>query len=156
MKESQRNEKSLLAALDRFKSKRLEVVPQGSKLTRLNLAIEGGVSRDTPFSRYKKDHEKAGQYRFLSVTKQFFDLREKRNAKPKDLKQRDAIKELKVTVSELEHSLATSRSVANALDAELDQTRIRTKELEELSSSLAEENDVLRNEVLKLRKKRLK
>ena len=71
-------------------------------------------------------------------------------------KKRAETNELKARNGKLEHSLASSRSVANALDAEVDNGRIRIKELEEFSSSLAEENEGLRNEVLKLRKKRLK
>lgn len=154
--QSQKNEKSLLEALDRFKANRLKVLPKGSKLTRLNLAIEGGVSKDTPFSRYRKDHQRAGQYRFPAVTKQFFALREKRNTKPRNLKHLIEIKELKTKLEGLELSLTLSRSVVNALDTEVDNLRIRTKEFDELNSSLAEENEALKGEVLKLRKKRMK
>jgi hypothetical protein len=134
----------------------LEILPKHSKLTRLNLATEAGVSRDTPFSRYRSGHEKAGQYRFPQVTTEFFTFRQKKKLKPKDAKYRAEVQSLKIKTAELERLLALSRGVANALDAELDNSAIKVKELETLTSELAAQCEELKMEIMRLRKQKLK
>ncbi len=129
--ESERTNAQLNEALGRFKSGKLMRLPKGAKLTRLNFATEAGVSKDTPFSRFRQGHPKAGEYRFPQVVDQFKRLREKLRAKPKEEARDEEIAKLKVTNAELERMLYASRCVVNAQDIKIDNLERRCRELEE-------------------------
>lgn len=155
-KESEKTGEELDKALNRFKSGKLIRLPKGSKLTRSSLAAEACVAKDTPFSRYRKGHPKAGQYRFPQVVERFNNLREKRRAKPKGKTGVDEIARWKNTADELDAMLRASRRVVNAQDIEIDKCRRRCRELEELTEKLGVECDGLKAEVMKLRRQRIK
>lgn len=155
-KESEKTGEELDKALDRFKSGKLIRLPKGSKLTRSNLAAEAGVAKDTPFSRYRKGHPKARQYRFPQVVERFNSLREKKRAKPKGKTGTDEIARWKNTAEELDAMLCASRRVVNAQDIEIDKLRRRCRELEELTEKLGGECDSLKAEVVKLRRRGIK
>lgn len=155
-KESRKTGEELNKALDRFESGKLIRIPKGSKLTRLNLAAEAGLARDTPFSRYRKGHPKAGEFRFPQAVARFNHLRAKSRRKSKGKAAADEIARLKTTVAELEGSLARSRWVANAQDVEIDRLKRRCGEFEELLASLGGECDDLRAELVKVRRQSIK
>lgn len=150
-REAEQTAEKLTKALDRFEHGGLERLPEGSKLTRLNLATEAGVARETPFSIYRKDHPNAGAYRFPEVVERFKRLRKKDKQAPEP-NNPDEADQLKATNAELQTALSASRSVANALDAENVDLRRRNAELEELVSHISEERDSLRSEIIRLRR----
>jgi hypothetical protein len=155
-KESKKTGEELNKALDRFECGKPIRIPKGSKLTRLNLAAEAGLSRDTPFSRYRKGHPKAGEFRFPQAVARFNRLRAKSRSKSKGKIAADEIALLKTTVAELEGSLTASRWVVNAQDVEIDRLKRRCDELEELVASLGGECDNLRGELVKVRRQSIK
>jgi hypothetical protein len=155
-RESEQTSVHLNEALDRFKSGKLIRLPRGSKLTRLNLATEAGVSKDTPFSRYRKGHPKGGEYRFPQVVDEFIHLRQKRRAAPKGKTETNEITKLKATNAELESMLFASRCVVNAQDIEIVNLRRRSEELENLYSAMAEERTNLEAEIIKLKRQNIR
>jgi hypothetical protein len=150
-REAEQTAERLMKALDRFEHGGLENLKEGSKLTRLNLAAEAGVARETPFSRYRQDHPNAGACRFPKVVERFERLRAKgkRTPRPDDP---DEVAQLKAANVELQNALSTSRIVANALDAQNVDLRRRNAELEELVSRISEERDHLNSEIIKLKR----
>lgn len=149
--EAEQTAEKLTKALDRFEYGGLERLPEGSKLTRLNLAKEAGVARETPFSRYRQDHPKAGEYRFPEVVERFKRLRKKGKVVPEP--RPDETAKLKAVIEELQNMLSASRYVANALDAQSIDLKRRNSELEELVSSLGKERDEINSELIKLKRK---
>jgi hypothetical protein len=154
--EAKRTEEQLGEALDRFESCDLLHLPKGTKLTRLNLALEAEVSKDTPFSRYRAGHPNAGEYRFPKIVNRFIRLRRKRSPKVKEPTTGNEVKELKAQVEELKMMLSASRSVVNAQDIQIDDLKRRCQDLEELSTMIAEERDNLEAEFVKLRRQRIR
>jgi hypothetical protein len=150
-REAEQTDEKLTKALDRFENGRLERLPDDSKLTRLNLAKEAGVARETPFSRYRQDHPKAREYRFPEVVERFKRLRKKGKVVPEP--RPDETEQSKATIAELQNMLSASRYVANALDAQNIDLNRRNGELEELVSSLGKERDELNSELIKLKRK---
>lgn len=134
--------KKLDAALDRFQHNKLEKLPAGSKLTVRNLAIEAGVSKDTPLSRYPKGHQKAGEYRFPEIVRRFRKLKAKKTV-PRPNAKDEIIKELKAD------NLKLARA-NNQLDAENLELKREKRELEEANAQLREENAKLRQGKIKV------
>lgn len=155
-KESEKTGEELDKTLDRFESGKLIRIPKGSKLTRSNLAAEAGLAKDTPFSRYRKGHPKAGEFRFPHAVARFDSLRAKSRPKPKEKTGLNEIAKWKTAFTELEGVLAASRRVVNAQDIEIDKLKRSRGELEELVASLGAELDNLRAELVRLRRQGIK
>jgi hypothetical protein len=131
-RQSESTRKAINQALARFEIGKLEKLPKYSKLTRLNLSLEAGVTRDTPFARYRKDSEKVGEYRYPEIVDKFNSLREnqkKNNSKGTKVKQQVII--YKSQIRELQDLLAMSRNVVNAQDILIDDLKKRIKSTEE-------------------------
>ena len=150
--EAEQTAKKLTKALDRFENGKLERLKEGTKLTRLNLATEAGVAKDTPFSRYREGHPQAHTYRFPEIVERFNRLRKNGRPEPQPEPNPDTVAELKDTISELRGALSASRCVANALDAQNVELKRSNSELEELASRLSDEKDEIMAELTKLRR----
>jgi hypothetical protein len=152
--EAEQTAAKLMRALDRFEFGGLKRVPVGSKLTRLNLAKEADVAKDTPFSHYRQPHPKAGAYRFPDIVERFKRLR--KQDKPEPTPEPDEVAKLKATIVDLQTALSASRIVVNALDAQNVDLKRHGAELEELVSAIGEENENLKSEVIKLKRQSLR
>lgn len=142
--------KKLCEALDRFESKSLQSLPAGSKLTVRSLAIEAKVSKDTPLSRYTKNHLCAGQLRFPEIAARFNNLKGKLNRYPEAQKEEKENKRHLREKKELKKIVLLSARANNLLDAEVIAAKTRVQELEEDNSRLRDENAKLRQGGLKL------
>lgn len=137
----ERTRLELHAALDRFEHGQLIHTPRGSKLTLRNLALEaGGKSKDTPLSRYPKNHPRAGEYRFPDIVERYHKLKARKNLRqfnvdPKDEKIQELYQMIK---SQKEDNVLLARS-NNELDAENYELKRRNKELEEQLGKLRKE-----------------
>ncbi|MCI0557099.1 MAG: hypothetical protein MN733_01280 [Nitrososphaera sp.] len=128
-------------ALDRFEHDKPINLPPSSKLTIRNLALEAGVSKDTPLSRYRKDQPKAGEYRFPDIVDRFSKLKAKKSTRPSTDDLREAkIQELRQTIEALEEKIRLLARTNNQLDAEVHEMRWRCRELEEQNVRLRREN----------------
>jgi hypothetical protein len=155
-KQSEGTRQFLEAALNRFESRKLINFPNNQKLTRLSLAKEAGVAEDTPFSRYRPGHPKAGEYRFRDVVRRFEALRKKfsrRDLGP-ELKKKNA--ELKTSETQLKNLLEASRRVVNAQDIRNGELELRNQDLEERLSQAIEERDRALKELQSSRPRQLK
>lgn len=132
--QSERTRKQLSVALDRFESGKLINLPSGEKLSRRSFAREADVAEDTPFSRYRPGHPKAGEYRFPDVVSRFELLRKKGFRRNNDRSLRKNIIELKGTIRDLEERLEANRRVVNAQDIRICELETRNTELEKLYS----------------------
>lgn len=141
--QSERTREQLSAALDRFESGKLINLPSGQRLSRLSFAKEAVVAEDTPFSRYRPGHPKAGEYRFPDVVSRFEVLRQKISRRKANLSLRKKITELGTTIKELERRLEANRRVVNAQDIKISELELRNRDLEQLYSQATKERDNL-------------
>lgn len=142
--------KKIHEALDRFEARELKRLPEASKLTIRNLAVEAEVSKDTPLIRYPKNHTLAGQHRFPDIVKRFQKLKERLSGVLKSRGEEKEIKRLRGRIKELDQLLLLSARANNLLDAETGELRRRNKELEEDNARLRGENAFMRQKSLKL------
>lgn len=148
--QSERTREKLSAALDRFESGKLINLPSGQRLSRLSFAKEAVVAEDTPFSRYRPGHPKAGEYRFPDVVSRFEVLRKRVSRRKVDLSLRKRITELGTTIKQLEKRLEANRRVVNAQDFKISELESRARDLEELYSQASRERDSLQKEIRRL------
>jgi hypothetical protein len=125
-------------ALDRFESGNLIYLSLGSKLTLRNLALEaGGMSKDTPLSRYRKNQDKAGEFRFPDIASRFKSLKYKELPHPdSEDPQKVKIRKLREERNIVEEKLQLSARANNQLDAENYRLKQRNKELEKQNAQL--------------------
>lgn len=140
-KQSEHTREQLSAALDRFESGKLIHLPKGHRLTRLNLAKEAGVTKDTPFARFRSGHPKAGEYRFPEEVRRFEVRRKKTSPRNVVPSLRKEITKLRASVRQLEEMLKASRCVVNAQDIKLSELEMRNRDLEKLYSEAVKERD---------------
>jgi hypothetical protein len=136
--------KKLEQALDRFENNQLIKLPPGTKLTVRTLATEAEVNKDTPLSRYPKEHSKAKQYRFPKVVARFKKLTAKKiKTPPEDPKDKEN-KKLRESIKEKDEEILLMARVNNQLDAENVRLERRDQELEKEIARLRDENAQLR------------
>lgn len=133
--------KKLHAALDRFEQNRLEVVNPGSKLSLRSLALEAGVNKDTPFSRYKKDTPFYRKYRYPEIVSRFNEIKNKLTKETKN--KTSEIEKQKALISNYESKFLQQARVINQQDE-------RIVELERYSRELEAQIKKLKQEALKL------
>jgi hypothetical protein len=154
--QSEHTHEHLDAALDRFEAGDLSHVPKNQKLTRLALAKEAGVARDTPFSRYRSGHAKASEYRFPEIVRRFELLRKKSSEREPKRSAKEEITELRGTVGHLDDRLKASRRVINAQDIRIVELELKNRDLEKLFSEAVAERQKLEKELKSLRRERFK
>ena len=141
---AERTSRRLHEALDRFEQNNLTYLPKDSKLTVRNLALEAGVNKDTPLSRYPRRHPNAGRYRFPDVVDRFRELIAKKVKPPIEERKKNKIQELQEIIKNKNERELLSARVNNQLDAENVALKHRNHELEEEVVRLREENAELR------------
>jgi hypothetical protein len=154
--QAERTRDRLEAALDRFESGKVINVAKDQKLTRLALAKEAEVAPDTPFSRYRIDNSRAGEYRFPEVVGRFDALRKRLSGKSRDRSLREEVKELKQANKHLNARLEANRRVVNAQDIKIEELETRMRDVEELLLQRSNKLEAAENELRRLRKGRLK
>jgi hypothetical protein len=131
--------KRLHQALDRFEHNRLEVIPVNSKLSLRNLAIEAGVNKDTPFSRYKKGSISAGTYRFPEVVARFKEIKAKAEGRNQKNGFKNQIDELRNTIHDYENKFLQQARIANQQDQRIIELEKYCRDLESQISNLRQE-----------------
>lgn len=122
--------KRLHQALDRFDKNCLQVIPANSKLSLRNLALEAGVNKDTPFSRYKKDSDRAGNYRFPEIVSRFEELKAKTEDRNRKNSSKNQIDELRNIIKDYERKFIQQARIANEQDQRIIELENNCRELE--------------------------
>jgi exonuclease VII small subunit len=137
---SERTRLKLHQALDRFEHNQLLTLPPGSKLTIRNLALEAEVSKDTPLSRYRKDQQHAGDYRFPDIVVRFNKLKARKPTRPSNNDLKEAkIQQLRQVIESLQEKNLLLARANNQLDIRAVESERRCRELEEQNAKLRQE-----------------
>lgn len=136
---AEQTRRNLDAALDRFRHHKLIRLRKGAKLTVRNLALEAGVSKDTPLSRFPKGHPKAGEHRFPGVVARFREMKAGPLPPPLADPRDEKISELRQTIKTKDSQLIAQARTINRQDQDLYETRERNLELESQNAQLRRE-----------------
>lgn len=128
--------KRLHEALDRFEQNCLKVIPLGTKLSLRNLALEAGVNKDTPFSRYKNISVLAGNYRFPEIVARFKKLKSQVEISANKNNLKNQLTELRETIREYEKKFIKQCRVINEQDYRIVELETYCRELELQNSDL--------------------